>query len=319
MTQKATVIGAGVMGHGIAQVFALAGISVHLYDLNMKILTNAVASINNNLELYLTNQIISSAEKEQVLKRIHTSTNLEESLVGSTFVIEAIPEVLQLKWDLYRSLEAICNQNVIIASNTSTIPLSTLIEHSIYPERFIIAHFLNPAPLVPLVEVIKHDCTSEHVIDTTMSLLKNAGKSPILLKKEIQGFVVNRIQAALLREVLSLIENDIVDVEDMDRIIKDGPGFRWAFIGPVEMIDYGGLDTWKRIFDNLFPNLNNRQTAPEFINRFVAQNQLGAKTGEGIYPYSNICIDSLLTDRDNNFLSLIKIKNNMDFIKKPSY
>lgn len=318
MIQRATVIGAGVMGHGIAQVFALAGISVNLYDLNMKILADALASIDNNLELYLTNQIITPAEKEQALKRIHISTNLEESLVDSPYVIEAIPEVLQLKWDLYRSLEAICAQNVIIASNTSTIPLTTLVEHSIYPERFIIAHFLNPAPLVPLVEVIKHESTSEYVIDTTMSLLKNAGKTPILLKKEIQGFVVNRIQAALLREVLSLIEDDIVGVEDMDRIIKDGPGVRWAFIGPIETIDYGGLDTWKRIFDNLFPNLNNRQSTPEFINRLVAQNQLGAKTGEGIYPFKDTCIDSLLTERDNNLLSLLKIKNNKQLNKYPS-
>lgn len=315
MIQRATVIGAGVMGHGIAQVFALAGISVNLYDLNIKILTNALDSIDNNLELYLTNKIITPVEKEQALKRIHISTNLEESLVNSPFVIEAIPEVLQLKWDLYRSLEAICAQNIIIASNTSTIPLTTLIEHSIYPERFIIAHFLNPAPLVPLVEVIKHESTSEYVIDTTMSLLKNAGKTPILLKKEIQGFVANRIQAALLREVLSLIEDDIVSVHDMDRIIKDGPGFRWAFIGPIETIDYGGLDTWKRIFDNLFPNLNNHQSSPEFINRLVAQNQLGAKTGEGVYPYKDICIDSLLTERDNNLLSLLKIKNNKQLNK----
>ena len=315
MIQRATVIGAGVMGHGIAQVFALAGISVNLYDLNIKILTKALDSIDNNLELYLTNKIITPVEKEQALKRIHISTNLEESLVDSPFVIEAIPEVLQLKWDLYRSLEAICAQNVIIASNTSTIPLTTLIEHSIYPERFIIAHFLNPAPLVPLVEVIKHESTSEYVIDTTMSLLKNAGKTPILLKKEIQGFVANRIQAALLREVLSLIEDDIVSVHDMDRIIKDGPGFRWAFIGPIETIDYGGLDTWKRIFDNLFPNLNNHQSSPEFINRLVAQKQHRAKTGEGVYPYKDICIDSLLTERDNNLLSLLKIKNNKQLNK----
>ncbi|WP_335483167.1 3-hydroxyacyl-CoA dehydrogenase family protein [Bacillus sp. JJ1773] len=316
MIEKATVIGAGVMGHGIAQVFALAGIPVHLYDLKKETLINALASINNNLDLYVKNELISSSDKDQTLKHIHLTTNLEESLVDSTFVIEAIPEDLQLKWDLYKSLEAICAQDVIIASNTSTIPLTTLIQHSIYPERFIIAHFLNPAPLVPLVEVIKHESTSKYVIDTTMALLKSIGKTPILLKKEIQGFVANRIQAALLREALALIEDGIVDVEDMDKIIKDGPGFRWAFIGPIETVDYGGLDTWKRIFDNLFPNLNNLQGAPEFITKLVAQNKLGAKTGEGIYPYKDTSINAVLTVRDENFLRMLKIRNNKQPVEK---
>ncbi|AZU62130.1 3-hydroxyacyl-CoA dehydrogenase family protein [Neobacillus mesonae] len=316
MIQKATVIGSGVMGHGIAQVFALVGIPVHLYDLTKEKLRNAFDSINKNLDLYVKNELISPREKEQALKQIQMTTNLEESLVDSKFVIEAIPEVLQLKWDLYRSLETICTQDVIIASNTSTIPLTTLIQHSTYPERFIIAHFLNPAPLVPLVEVIKHECTSKRVIDTTMSLLKSIGKTPILLKKEIQGFVVNRIQAALLREALALIDEDIVSMEDMDKIIKDGPGFRWAFIGPIETVDFGGLDTWKRIFDILFPDLDNRQSSPEFINKLVAQNKLGSKTGEGIYPYKDTSIDDVLTERDSNFLRLLKIKAKQQIIEK---
>lgn len=306
--KKITVIGAGIMGHGIAQVFALAGFPVHIYDLTKEKLTNAITAISINLDLYVDNELISSDEKERALGQIQITSNLEESLDDTTFVIEAIPEDLQLKWDLYRILETICAQDVIIASNTSTIPLTKLIQHSIHPERFIIAHFLNPAPLVPLVEVIKHKNTSNHVVKTTLSLLKKAGKTPILLKKEIKGFVVNRIQAALLREALALIDDGVVDSEDMDQIIKDGPGFRWAFIGPIETVDYGGLDTWKRIFDSLFPDLNNSQTAPNHINELVKENKLGAKTGEGIYSYKDTQINDLLTERDSNFLRLLHIK-----------
>ncbi|WP_436374846.1 3-hydroxyacyl-CoA dehydrogenase family protein [Cytobacillus sp. BC1816] len=306
--KKITVIGAGIMGHGIAQVFALAGFPVHIYDLTKDKLTNAMTAISINLDLYVNNELISSEEKELALGKIQFTRNLEESLAGSSFVIEAIPEDLQLKWDLYRTLESICAQDVIIASNTSAIPLTKLIQHSIHPERFIIAHFLNPAPLVPLVEVIKHKNTSDYVADTTMSLLKKAGKTPIFLKKEIKGFVVNRIQAALLREALALIDNGVVDAQDMDQIIKDGPGFRWAFIGPMETVDYGGLDTWKRIFDHLFPDLNNGQSAPKHINDLVDANKLGAKTGEGIYSYQDTPINDLLTERDLNFLRLLHMK-----------
>ncbi|MCS0789868.1 3-hydroxyacyl-CoA dehydrogenase family protein [Cytobacillus firmus] len=308
MIFSVAVIGAGVMGHGIAQSIALSGTNVNLYDLNREALIKARSAIEKNLNLFVKYKLIEPSQREMVLKRVHFSDHLEDCLVNSNYIIEAIPEIVELKWDLYSTLEKICSEDTIIASNTSTIPLTTLTQHSLVPERFIIAHFLNPAPLVPLVEVVKQDITSKATIQKTLTLLEKIGKSPVLLKKEVPGFIANRLQAAVLREALYLMNEGVADAADLDSVMKNGPGFRWAFIGPIETADYGGLDTWKRVLDNLSGNLNNSAQAPEMINELVKHNQLGVKTGKGIYNYEDVSIEEKVLERDESFLNLLKLK-----------
>lgn len=308
MGKQITVIGAGIMGHGIAQACAFAGNMVQLYDLKEEFLEKATISIQNNLDSYVEHEMITAEEKEETLKRIHTSVDLQESVKDTQFIIEAIPEVIDLKWNLFKELEAMVNENVIIASNTSTLPLSKLITYVSTPQRFIITHFFNPAHLVPLVEIVKHETTAQHVIDMTMELIVSIGKTPVLLKKETPGFIANRLQAALLREALHLLQNGVADAKEIDTVIKSGPGFRWAFIGPLETADYGGLDTWKRVLDNLSPELANDESAPDLIRLLVEQNHLGVKTESGIYDYSNVSVESRLKRRNENFIQLLKIK-----------
>ncbi|MCS7464004.1 3-hydroxyacyl-CoA dehydrogenase family protein [Paenibacillus doosanensis] len=308
MLEQVTVIGAGVMGHGIAQTVAAGGIPVKLYDLAADTLRRAEASINDNLNLYVQQKALSAEQKQQICKRIQYTTDLDDSLLGSGMILEAIPEVPDLKRQLFAKLEERCGPEVIIASNTSTLPLSTLIRHAVHPERYIIAHFINPAPLIPLVEVVKHELTSESALQATVNLLNRIGKSPVVLKREVPGFIANRLQAALLREAMALIEQGVADAPDIDRVIKDGPGFRWAFIGPVETADYGGLDTWKRVLDNLLPDLDKGEKAPETINRLVARNDLGAKTGRGLCSYEGVSVEEQLQARDTSFIKLLQMK-----------
>ncbi|WP_379968159.1 3-hydroxyacyl-CoA dehydrogenase family protein [Ectobacillus sp. sgz5001026] len=309
MKKRITVIGAGIMGHGIAQACAIAGNDVHLYDLKEEFIQKATASIQNNLDIYVKQELINSGEKDEILQRIYTTIHLQESVKDADIIIEAIPEVIELKWDLYKSLETMVNEDTIIASNTSTLPLSQLITYAKVPSRFIIAHFFNPAHLVPLVEIVKHETTAQHVVDTTMQFITSIGKTPVLLKKEVPGFIANRLQAALLREALHLLYSGVADAADIDTVIKSGPGFRWAFIGPLETADYGGLDTWKRVLDNLSPELAKDEGAPELICHLVEQNNLGVKTGNGIYNYDKVSVEAELNKRDENFIQLAKIKH----------
>lgn len=309
MLHNISIIGAGIMGQGIAQACAMYGNEVVLHDNNKESLSHAMDSIQENLTLFIQHGIITTKEKEATLKRIQTSIDLHESVHRADFIIEAIPEVIELKWDLFNKLEDIVEDHVIIASNTSTLPLTELITYAKIPSRFIITHFFNPAHLVPLVEIINHETTAQYVIDTAMQLLTTMGKVPVLLKKEVPGFIANRLQAALLREALYLLQSGVADARDIDTAMKSGPGFRWAFIGPLETADYGGLDTWKRVLDNLSPVLAKDESAPELIRHLVEQNKLGVKTESGIYDYNNASIHTALQKRDDNFIQLLKVKH----------
>ncbi|WP_245843945.1 3-hydroxyacyl-CoA dehydrogenase family protein [Oceanobacillus rekensis] len=208
MINKVTVLGSGVMGHGIAQNYALAGYFVSLYDLEDVLLEKAMKLIDANLSLLVGEDLISTYEKEKALGRITTTTNLREAAEGSDFITEAVPEVLAIKYSLYKQLEPLIREDTIIASNTSTFPISQLTKDVLHPKRFIITHFFNPAQLVPLVEIVKSEVTTNHVVEITMNLMKDIGKSPIVLNKDIPGFIANRLQAALVREAFYLIEEE---------------------------------------------------------------------------------------------------------------
>lgn len=223
-------------------------------------------------------------------------------------ITEAVPEVIELKWTLFEQLEAYAKPDAIIASNTSTFSISRLIEKAKSPERFIITHFFNPAQLVPLVEIVRHEKTADEVVETTMTLMEKIGKSPVLLKKDVPGFIANRLQTALMREAFSLLADGVADAREIDTVMKDGLGFRWAFVGPIETADLGGLDTWQRVMDNLAPELDKSQTAPVIIQELVKKGDLGTKTGAGIYSYAETSVADRLHERDEQFIRLGKLK-----------
>ncbi|GED33647.1 3-hydroxyacyl-CoA dehydrogenase family protein [Brevibacillus centrosporus] len=308
MAKQVAVIGSGVMGHGIAQEYALAGYTVFLYDLQESFLLKAKRSVENSLSLLVKEQVISEQAKQDALERIVLTTDLQAAVAKADVITEAIPEVIEMKWDLFEKLEQFAKEDAIIASNTSTFSIARLIEKAKTPQRIIITHFFNPAQLVPLVEIVRHEKTSDAVVSRTTELMVEIGKSPVLLKKDVPGFIANRLQTALMREAFSLLKEGVADAREIDTVMKDGIGFRWAFVGPIETADFGGLDTWKRVIDNLAPELNASQKAPELIDELVEKGKLGTKTGSGIYSYADTSVEEKWKQRDEQFIRLAKMK-----------
>ncbi|MES9738375.1 3-hydroxyacyl-CoA dehydrogenase family protein [Peribacillus frigoritolerans] len=308
MIKKVAIIGSGVMGSGIAQSFAVSGYLVTINDIKEELLYHAQNRIAENLSLLIEEGAMTDREKQGALANITYSVDLEGAVRDADFIIEAIPEVIELKLNLYQQLEEIIKPDAIVASNTSTFPISQLMEKASFAERMVITHFFNPGHLVPLVEIVQHDETKPEIVKTTMDLMRKIGKSPILLKKEIAGFIANRLQTALMREAFYLLKEGVADAEDIDTAITAGPGFRWAFTGPIEIADFGGLDTWQRVFDNVSPVLDQSKEAPDLIRDLVAEGKLGTKSGEGIFTYEESTVSQKINERDRHFIKLGKLK-----------
>ncbi|WP_440970039.1 3-hydroxyacyl-CoA dehydrogenase family protein [Peribacillus frigoritolerans] len=308
MIKKIAIIGSGVMGSGIAQSFAVSGYFVTINDIKEELLYHAQNRISENLSLLIEEGALTDREKQSALANITYSVDLEGAVRDADFIIEAIPEVIDLKLNLYQQLEEIIKPDAIVASNTSTFPISQLMEKASFAERMVITHFFNPGHLVPLVEIVQHEETKPEIVKTTMDLMRKIGKSPILLKKEIAGFIANRLQTALMREAFYLLKEGVADAEDIDTAITAGPGFRWAFTGPIEIADFGGLDTWQRVFDNVSPVLDQSKEAPDLIRDLVAEGKLGTKSGEGIFTYEESTVSQKINERDRNFIKLGKLK-----------
>jgi 3-hydroxybutyryl-CoA dehydrogenase len=308
MIKKIAIIGSGVMGSGIGQSFAVSGYHVTINDIKEELLNHAQNRISENLSLLIEEGALTDREKQGALANITYSVDLEGAVRDADFIIEAIPEVIELKLNLYQQLEEIIKPDAIVASNTSTFPISQLMEKASFAERMVITHFFNPGHLVPLVEIVQHDETKPEIVKITMDLMRKIGKSPILLKKEIAGFIANRLQTALMREAFYLLKEGVADAKDIDTAITAGPGFRWAFTGPIEIADFGGLDTWQRVFDNVSPVLDQSKEAPDLIRDLVAEGKLGTKSGEGIFTYEESTVSQKINERDRNFIKLGKLK-----------
>jgi 3-hydroxyacyl-CoA dehydrogenase len=308
MFKTISVIGSGVMGSGIAQSFAVGGYSVIVNDIKQEFLDKARKNIDENLELLVGSGDLTAENRNASADRLRFTTDLQSTAAESDLIIEAIPEVIEMKWNLYNELAKYKKADAIVSSNTSTFPITKLTAHESFGDKFIITHFFNPAQLVPLVEIVKKKDADPELIQSVKNLLLSIGKSPVVLKKEINGFIANRLQTALMREAFSLVGQGVADADDVDKAITAGPGFRWAFVGPTRIADFGGLDTWKRVFDNIAPDLDKSEGAPELINQLVKTHKLGTKTGEGLYKYSGDDVRSQLKKRDNYFLELGRIK-----------
>ncbi|MGX9135645.1 3-hydroxyacyl-CoA dehydrogenase family protein [Rummeliibacillus sp. JY-2-4R] len=240
--EKISIIGCGTMGHSIAISIAWAGSNVNIYGINDTDVEKANKSLAFKLNVMVENEVFTKELAESIKKKIIFFTSLEETVADSTFIIEAIPEILELKQDMYKQLEALVDENVVIASNTSGLQPSLLSEKMDHKERFLITHFWNPAHLIPLVEVVKTSFTNEDVVERTMQLLIEINKKPIKLNREIPGFIGNRLQFALYREAQSLYEAGVASKEDIDAAVTYSIGRRLPASGPLLSADMTGLE-----------------------------------------------------------------------------
>lgn len=284
--QKIAVVGAGLMGHGIAQEFALAGYPVGLNDLNDDLLRNAVDRIRDNFEMMEGEGLIEAGEGEAALERVHTSSDLEEAVAGADVVIEAMAENLEQKLGVFEKLDAHCAEHTIFASNSSSYMPSKLAAGTKRPEKVVGAHYFNPPFLIPLVEIIWSDQTSEETAQGIYDLMAKIGKSPVMVKKEVPGFIANRIQGAIWREILYLVSEGVATPQDIDQVVKTSIGRRLAVAGPFELTELIGLDLKRAILAELLPSMPTYTEVPPILNDKVEKGELGVKTGKGFYDWT---------------------------------
>jgi 3-hydroxyacyl-CoA dehydrogenase len=304
---KMAVIGAGVMGHGIAEIYALNGYSVSLMDVDEEILEKNMALLKSELKTLVANEFTTREASESALKRVSTSTSLEEAVDGCNYVTEAVVEKLDVKRKVFKKLEAAVTEDAILASNTSGLMISKIAEGLKKPDRVVGTHFSVPPHIIPGVEIIRGNETSDLTFQIAYDLIKKIGKMPFVVKKEIDGFILNRLQSALVREAFYLVENGIAELEDVDICLNSVLGFRWATIGPFKQIDSAGVDSWYNVGSYLFPSLSDSKEVPKPITEKVERGELGMKKGKGFYDYSKFRIEDVIAERDDGFLKTLKL------------
>jgi len=275
---RIAVIGAGLMGHGIAQVFALAGHDVTIYDSVQATLDSAKARILTNLN--------DLGDDRKAAERITPVAELAASVRDADYVVEAVLENLPLKQTLFAEIEQHVRPDTILSSNTSVIPITKIMEGLKRRERALGTHWWNPPFLVPLVEVIETQWTSPQVVDFTIKLHAAAGKKPAHVRKDVPGFIGNRLQHALWREAISLVENGICDAETVDNVIKSAFGRRLAVLGPLENADMVGTDLTLAIHQTVLPDIDGRPGPSPYLEKLVKDGKLGFKSGEGFRKWS---------------------------------
>ena len=267
------VVGGGLMGHGIAYLLAAAGHAVGVYEPSAEIRASIPQRLKSIADLL--------EDDPALIKRISVHDTLASAVVDAAFVFEAAPEKLPLKQEIFAELEALTARDTILASNSSALPSTEIARHLTHRERVLGTHFWNPPHLVPLVEVIQTEWTSADVIARTMELLRDAGRSPVHVRRDIPGFIGNRLQHALKREAIAMLADGVADAETIDTVIKDGFGARLAVLGTFEQTDLVGVNLTLDIHETLLRHLD-RSTEPHpYLRDLVARGKLGMRVGEG--------------------------------------
>ena len=282
-----SVIGAGLMGHGIAQIFASQNHDVYLLDVEAALLPKAIENIRSNLTMMARKGIGLESEVEAIIGRIRTTTDMQEAVSDAHLVIEAVSENLELKQKVFQDLDQLCSLETILATNTSVISITEIAARSRHRERILGTHFWNPPYIIPLVEVIKGKESSDEVIETTCQVMKKVGKHPVKCMKDVPGFIANRLQHALWREAISIVENGIADPATVDEAIKKGFAIRLPVLGPLENADMVGLDLTLAIHDYILKHLESSPEPSPILRAKVERGELGFKTGRGFQTWSD--------------------------------
>ena len=277
------VIGAGTMGNGIAHTFAQSGFAVKLIDVSEKALDKGMATIFANLDRMVAKGTITEEDKFKTINNIITYTDIKDGVVGVDLVVEAATENVELKLGIFKQLNEICSHNTILATNTSSISITQIGAVVTHPERVIGMHFMNPVPLMPLVEVIRSNKTSNEATKIVMALSEKLGKTPVEVN-DFPGFVTNRILMPMLNEAIETLYNKVAGVYEIDTVMKLGMGHP---MGPLQLADFIGLDVCLAILNVLYDGFKNPKYAPcPLLVNMVRAGKLGVKSGEGFYDYS---------------------------------
>jgi 3-hydroxybutyryl-CoA dehydrogenase len=301
------VVGAGTMGAGIAEVFAEAGYEVLWYNRSAAGMQRGLARLRANQATLIRHGVCTQEAADRAWTRLHPTHTLQ-ALAGVDLVSESITEHLEAKQGLFHALSRICQPPAILTTNTSGLSISQIAAAVAHPGRFAGMHFTNPPHILPLVEIVQGAETDKATCTRLLTLARRLHKRPIWVKQDIPGFIANRLQFALLREALHLVETGVASPADIDAAVKHCIGLRWALLGPLEIADVGGLDVFHAIGTYLLPALSQSSAVAKILQDCVAAGKLGAKSGAGFYTYAAGQAEQLVAERDALLLRLLHLK-----------
>jgi 3-hydroxybutyryl-CoA dehydrogenase/5-formyl-3-hydroxy-2-methylpyridine 4-carboxylate dehydrogenase len=299
--KRVAIMGTGTMGPGMGAVLARAGMEVALYDVSAEALERARGAYD------IAWGVLDRLEAPIVAGGgARYATDVADALAGAEFVMEAVPEKLDLKQQVYAEYERHVGPDVILASNTSGIPATKIAANLGHPERVLVMHWSNPPHLIPMIEIVPGEKTSQAAIDGTIAVVEEVGYYPCLLKKEVPGFVENRVLYAIMRECLALVDAGVIGREELDLNVKWGIGYKLAVIPPMQLLDMAGMDIYTSVATYLNPDLSNAAEVSSTIRDLVAQGRLGLKTKGGLFDYTDEQVGQLRAQRGAKLVAVRK-------------
>lgn len=304
--EQLAILGSGTMGHSIALTAAWSGLAIKVWGNSEEDITRGREGVAGKLKVLADYEVISQEDRETIQSRVTFTLSMEDCISGATFIIEAVPEILSLKQEWFKKLDEQCPVDVVLASNTSGLSPTAIAQLAVHPERTIVTHFWNPAHLIPLVEVVRGEKTSQETIERSLKLLNAMQKKPILVQKDVLGSIGNRLQYALFREAQYLLEQGVATMEDIDAAVRYSIGRRLPVTGPFMTADMGGLDVFDSISNYLFRDLSTAQESLDTMRRLVDEGKFGQKNGEGFYDWTPELSKKMNEERERELIYWIK-------------
>ncbi|MHB8991165.1 MAG: 3-hydroxyacyl-CoA dehydrogenase family protein [Chloroflexota bacterium] len=304
--ERVAVIGSGLMAVGLVQILAQGGCHVYLVGRSEQSLRKCLGRVREGLAAFVRYGWLDERQVDPVLGRIELTTSLEKAAAESHFALETVVEDLGVKREIFRRLDRHAPAETILATNSSSLSVGDIAEATRHPERVVGSHFFYPAAVVPLVEVGYGRVTSDRVVETTVAFWKRCGKEPVVCRGNLKGYLVNRLQLALAREAISLVQNGVAGPRDVDRAIRLGFGLRLPLTGILEQRDWAGLDTHLAASSSIYPTLEDSREPLPFMVERVARGELGAKIGKGFYDWTGKDVESLRRKRQEQLIQLVR-------------
>jgi len=304
--KKIAVLGAGTMGPGIAQMFAMGGYNVTMWTRSEQTRENAKESLYKSLQTFIEEDMLEAGKLEETYARVNFALTIEEAVSGAEFIQETIAENREAKSELYEKLAAVVGDDTIIASNTSGLDVFALMPERILKQA-VIAHWYAPPQLIPLVEVVKSGQAPSDYADVTAELLEKCGKTAVVMKKFIRGYIANRMQMCLNQEIFYLLDNGYCTPEDIDKAVKTSFIPRAVVLGVCKRIDFGGLDITANNFRNKSYTMPPEVDMPTTLQEHLDKGELGFKAGKGLYDYSGVDKQALTVKRDKQLFEVFRL------------
>lgn len=310
---KVAIIGSGLMGRGIGLAFAMGGHNVALVDLSLDILNKSLELARFTLQM-IEQAGLTNDPMEKILSRVSLEPSIEKAASSSDFIVEAVFENVDVKKDTFRKLDAFSGVETILASNTSSLPITSIAAATTHPERVVGAHFWNPPHLMPAVEVVYGEKTNEATVSKTVEILRGIGKKPAVVRKDVAGQIGIRILYSMIREATFLVESGVASPEDIDTVVKEALGTRLEVVGPLELADLSGVDLVNSVAKGLYKTLDASIEPQKIIKDMVARGDLGIKSGKGFYDWKTGSRNAqqVVKRRDAHLIKILKERKNYD-------